>query len=104
MPAARPKHTYGNVVCIESMAQTKSVTQHGRGDESSVQQVGLSILSTPGSFSHSIHMKMLRWHQRGGVEQECGSSHKKNTDCHPDNGICKQQSNHDAYGWKWQLS
>ena len=41
---ARIKSTYGNVVCIESMAETESVTQHGRGDKSSAQSE-LSILS-----------------------------------------------------------
>ena len=34
---ARIKRTYGNMVCIESMAETESITQHGGGDKSSVQ-------------------------------------------------------------------
>ena len=35
------RRTYGDVVCVESMAETESVTQHGRGNESSVH-IGLS--------------------------------------------------------------
>ena len=46
---ARIKCTYGNMVCIESMAETESITQHGRGDQSSVQ---IDIwISSPLDFS-----------------------------------------------------
>ena len=46
--------TYGNVVGIESMAETKSVTQHSRGDEGPVKiRLGAFLLWTlSGSRTH----------------------------------------------------
>ena len=99
--SARIKRTYGNVVRIESMAETESVTQHGRGDESSVQ-IGLStfcswILLGFRTYESAMIASVRR--RRGTVLE---MPDKKNTDCHPDNGICKHQSNDYAYSWKWQ--
>ena len=51
---ARIKCTYGNMVRIEGMAETESITQNGRGDKSSVQ---IDIwISSPLNFSRASYV------------------------------------------------
>ena len=66
---AGSERTYGNVVCIESMTETKCVTQHCSGDKSSAE-IWLSIIASLEFFQDSVRMEVLRLRQRGGVEEK----------------------------------
>ena len=61
--------TYGNVIGVKSMAETKGITQYGRGDESSVQ-IELSATFLLLLLQDSVHMKVLGLYQRAGVEEK----------------------------------
>lgn len=101
---AELKHTYGDVVCVESVAETESVTQQCRGDKGSVPMIGLSTLFLPVFPRLRTHESATVASARRGRGKVLESPDKEDTDSHPGNNVRKDQYKYYAYSWKRQLS